>query len=214
MAFIRSGQDIPGRWTSYSLRWGEWLRTPACRSDGADSRSIAGLRGEACALERPNAPIRIGAQLGREGVHGLERALDRAAVGGGLRSQEANPRQRDIEGAKPPASSPIDELTRLREERAGSRAVTGGQLRVRERREDARLVPQRGAATASERERPLEHPRGRGEVAVRQLRSAEERRGLHPREHASALFRELDRTAAVGEGAGQITPQEIGRAHV
>src|SRR5947209_3549674 len=116
--------------------------------------SITELCGEACALERSDAPIRIGAQLGREGVQGLERALDRVAVGGGLRSQEANPRQRDIEGAKPPASSPIDELTRLREERAGSRAVTGGQLRVRERREDARLVPQCGAPITSERQRP------------------------------------------------------------
>src|SRR5882724_4469310 len=140
---------------------GEWLRTPACRSEGA---------GEACALERSHAPIRIGAQLGREGVQGLERALDRGAVGSGLRSQEANPRQRDIEGAKPPASSPINELTRLNEERTGSRTVTGGHLRVRERREDARLVPQRGAPIASERERPLEHTRGRGEVAARELR--------------------------------------------
>src|SRR2546428_7034827 len=166
-----------------------------------------GLRGEACALERSDAPIRNGAQLGREGVQGLERALDRGAVGGGLRSQEANPRQRDIGGAKPPDSSPIDELARLREERAGSRAVTGGQLRVRQRREDARLVPQRGAPITSERERPLEYARGRGEVAVRELRSAEKRRGLHPRGHASALFRELDGTAAVGERAGQITPQ-------
>src|SRR5919106_1982461 len=160
---------------------GEWLRTPACRSEGVESadsardvsRSITGLRGEACALERSDAPIRIRAQLGREGVQGLQRAVDRGAAGGGLRSQEANPRQRDIEGAKPPASSAIDELTRLREERAGSRAVAGGQLRVRKRREDARLVPQRGAATTSERERPLEHTRGRGEVAVRELRSAE-----------------------------------------
>src|SRR3989454_5864684 len=166
-----------------------------------------GLRGEACALERSDAPIRNGAQLGREGVQGLERALDRGAVGGGLSSQEATPRQRDIEGAKPPASSPGDELTRLREERAGSRAVTGGQLRVRERREDARLVPQRGASIASERKRPLEHARGRGRVAVRELGSAEERRGLHPREHASVLFRELDGAAAVGERAGQVTPQ-------
>src|SRR3989441_11543260 len=121
-----------------------------------------GLSSEACALERSEAPIRNGAQLGREGVQGLERALDRGAVGGGLGSQETDPRQRDIEGAKPPASSPIDELTRLGEERAGSRAVAGGQLRVRERREDARLVPQRGAPITSERERPLEHTRGRG----------------------------------------------------
>ena len=58
--------------------------------------SITELCGEACALERSDASIRIGAQLGREGVQGLERALDRSAVGGGLRSQEANPRQRDI----------------------------------------------------------------------------------------------------------------------
>src|SRR6059036_1320479 len=172
-----------------------------------DSASITELCGEACALERSDAPIRIGAQLGREGVQGLERALDRVAVGGALRSQEANPRQGDIEGAKPPASSPVDELTRLGEECAGSRAVAGGQLRVRERREDAWLVPQRGASIASERECPLEHTRGRREVAVSELCSAEKRRGLHSREHASALFREIDGTAAVGEGAGQITPQ-------
>src|SRR5438067_4896061 len=198
-----SGSFLDIAFISFSTRYTRqnyfWVRL--------DSRSMTGLCGEACALDRSDAPIRIGAQLGREGVQGLERALDRSAVGGGLRSQEANLRQRNIEGAKPPASSPIDELTRLREERAGSRAVTGGQVRVRERREDARLVPQRGAPTASERARPLEHPRGRGGVAVRQLRSAEKRRGLPPREHAPALFRELDRTVAVGERAGQITPQ-------
>ena len=129
------------------------------------------------------------------------------AVGGGLRGQEASPRQRDIEGAEPPASSPIDERTRLREERASARAITGGQLCVRKRREDARFVPQRGAPITSERERPLEHTRGRGEVAAGELGSAEKRRGLHPREHASALFRELDGTATMGERAGQITPQ-------
>ena len=128
--------------------------SPACRSEGAEidsrdgyARSDCRSGGEACALERSDAPIRIGAQLGREGVQGLERALDRGAVGGGFRSHEANPGQRDIEGAKPPASSPVDELTRFGEERAGSRAVAGGQLRVRERREDARLVPQRGVPT-------------------------------------------------------------------
>ena len=64
------------------------LQTPSAGANG--------LCGEACALERSDAPIRIGAQLGREGVQGLERALDRSAVGGGLRSQEANLRQRDI----------------------------------------------------------------------------------------------------------------------
>src|SRR5207247_1419253 len=62
-------------------------------------------------------------------------------------------------------------------------------------------------ATTDSSARPLEYTRGRGEVAGRELRSAEKRRGLHPREHASALFRELDGTAAVGERAGQITPQ-------
>src|SRR6267378_2315603 len=146
---FRGGRPRQPRWRRAEVgRW-RWGRIGV----RLDSRSLTGLRGEACALERGDAPIRNGAQLGREGVQGLERALDRGAVGGGLRSQEANPRQRDIEGAKPPASSPVDELTRLREERAGSRAVTGGQLRFRQRREEARLVPQRGASIASERER-------------------------------------------------------------
>src|SRR5258705_8872759 len=77
--------------------------------------SERGSGGEACALERADAPIGIGAQLGGEGVQGLECGLDHGAVGGGLRSQEANPRQRDIEGAKPPASPSVDELTRLGE---------------------------------------------------------------------------------------------------
>jgi hypothetical protein len=89
------------------------------------SRSIIESRREACALERSDAPTRNGAQLGCECVQGLERGLDRDAVGGWLRRQEANPRQRDIEGAKPPASSPVDELTRLSEERASPRTVTG-----------------------------------------------------------------------------------------
>src|SRR3989441_5311977 len=162
----RPRQDIPGRWTLKPSRCGRMAADTSLSFRGSRNRQPRWLRaevGEACALERSDVPIRLGAQLGREGVQGLERALDRGAVRGRLRSQEANPRQRDIEGAKPPASSPIDELTRLREERAGSRAVTGGQLRVRERREDARLVPQRGAPIASERERPLEHTRGRGE---------------------------------------------------
>src|SRR6266850_8202909 len=166
-----------------------------------------GLRAEARALERRDAPVRIGAQLGREGLQGFERALDRGAVGGGLRSQETHPGQRDVEGAEPPASSPIDELTRLDEKRAGSRAVTSSEPGIRERREDARLVPQRGASMASERERPLEPTRGRGEVGVRELHRAQKSRGLHLREDASALFRELDGPAAVGERAGRITPQ-------
>src|SRR5919197_3156733 len=118
---------------------------------------LTGLRGPACALERGDAPIRIGADLGRDGVQGVERAFDRGAIGGRLRRQKANPRQRDVESTKPPASSLLDELTRLGEECARSRPVTGGQLRLRQRREDARLVPQRGASTASEPSRPLEH---------------------------------------------------------
>src|SRR5437867_13418063 len=81
-----------GAFISFSTRYTRqnyfWVRL--------DSRSITGLCGEPCALERSDAPIRIRAQLGREGVQGLERALDRSAVGGGLRSQEANLRQRDI----------------------------------------------------------------------------------------------------------------------
>src|SRR6185295_17309886 len=85
----------------------------ASRLDSAFSSfstgSTTGLCGEACALEPRDAPIRIRAQLGRESVQGLERALDRGAVGGGLRRQEANPRQGDIEGGKPPTSSPVDD---------------------------------------------------------------------------------------------------------
>src|SRR3989442_14762988 len=53
---------------------GEWL--PTAQID-------EGLRAETCALERSDAPIRIGAQLGREGVQGIERALDRGAVQAG-----------------------------------------------------------------------------------------------------------------------------------
>ena len=87
-----SGSFLDIAFISFSTRYTRqnyfWVRL--------DSVSMTELCGEACALERSDAPIRIGAQLGREGVQGLERALDRSAVGGGLRSQEANPRQRDI----------------------------------------------------------------------------------------------------------------------
>src|SRR5215470_2257453 len=96
---------------------------------------------EARPLRGNDASIRIGAQLGGEGLQRLERALPRGAVGGLLRSHEVNPRQRDIERAQSPAESPVDELARLGEERTGFGAVTGGQLRVRERRQNARLVP-------------------------------------------------------------------------
>src|SRR5881296_1898521 len=75
-----SGSFLDIAFISFSTRYTRqnyfWVRL--------DSRSITGLCGEACALERSDAPIRIGAQLGRE------------TVGGGLRSQEANLRQRDI----------------------------------------------------------------------------------------------------------------------
>src|SRR5215510_12102216 len=92
--------------------------------------------GQASALERRGTPIRFGAQLSGERVKGRERGLDRRPVGDGLRRQEANLRQRDIEGAKPPASSAVDELTRLGQERARAGAVAGGQPGVRECRED------------------------------------------------------------------------------
>src|SRR5690348_9812086 len=115
------------------------------------------LCSEARPLQRSDASVRIGAQLGGEGIQRLERALDRGAVGGLLRSHEVNPRQRDIESAQSPAASPFDELTRLREERTGFGAVTGGQLRVRERRQNSGLVPQRGPPIASERQRPREY---------------------------------------------------------
>src|SRR2546426_2869978 len=93
--------------------------------DRLDSRSITGLCGEACALERSDAPIGIGAQLGREGVQGLERALDRSAVGGGLRSQEANPTPARHSKAPSRQPRPRSTSSRLREERAGSEAITG-----------------------------------------------------------------------------------------
>src|SRR5262249_48942424 len=168
---------------------------------------VHGLRRLASALQRSDAPIRLGTQLRRDGVQGLERALDRWAVGGGLGGQEANPPPRDIESAEPPASPPVDELARLDEERASSRAVAGGQLRVRERCQDAWLVPERGASMASERECPLEPTPRRVKGAVLEFRGGEKRRGLHLGEHASVLFRERDGAAAVSQRAGQIAPQ-------
>src|SRR6185436_2583021 len=93
------------------------------------------------------------------------------------------------------------------EEHPGSRAVSGGQLRLRERREDTRLVPQGGSPGASEREDPFEGTRGGGEIAARELRGAEERARLHLSEEASALVRQRDGTAAVVESAGEIPPQ-------
>src|SRR5437763_19637 len=123
-----------------------------------DSRSMTGFCGEACALERSDAPIRIGAQLGREGVQGLERARSQC---GRRRAPKPGGEPTPARHSKAPSRQPPPRSTssRLREERAGSRS--DHRLRVRDRREDARLVPQRGASTASERERPLEHTRGR-----------------------------------------------------
>src|SRR5215510_13052597 len=80
-----------------------------------------GLCGEAGTLERSPAPIGIGAELGREGVQGVECAPDRGTIGGRLRSQEPNPCQCDIEDVESPASATADELQGFVEERAGSR---------------------------------------------------------------------------------------------
>src|SRR4029077_6998848 len=89
----------------------------------------------------------------------------RGAVRDGLRGKEAHPRQLDVASAESPAQPPLDGLARFDEERAGSRAIAGGPLRVRERRQDARLVPQCGPPRARERERGLERARGGGAVA-------------------------------------------------
>ena len=108
---------------------------------------------EARALELRHPPVGIGAEFGRESLHGLERALDRGAVRDGLRGKEAHSRQLDVAGAESPAPAPLDGLARFGEEGAGSGAIAGGPLRVRERRQDARLVPQCGAPRAREPER-------------------------------------------------------------
>src|SRR2546428_4160890 len=116
-----SGSFLDIAFISFSTRYTRqnyfWVRL--------DSVSMTELCGEACALERSDAPIRIGAQLGREGVQGLERALDRSAVGGGLRSQEANPTPARHSKAPSRQPRPRSTSSRLREERAGSEAITG-----------------------------------------------------------------------------------------
>src|SRR5437867_5543209 len=84
--------------TSKPSRCGRMAADTSLSFRGSRNRQPRWLRaevGEARALERRDAPIRIGAQLGREGVHGLQRALHRGAAGGSLRSQEARPRQRN-----------------------------------------------------------------------------------------------------------------------
>src|SRR5262245_17733215 len=102
---MSSRQDIP---VGLRAEVGKWGRDAS--GWGRDSRSIAGLCGEAGTLDRSHAPIGIGAELGREGVQGIERASDRGTVGGRLRSLEPNPRQCDIEDAQSPATATADEL--------------------------------------------------------------------------------------------------------
>src|SRR3989441_7480238 len=185
-----------------------WTRRPSfARSVRQDRASRSDRFSEARALELRHPPVGIGAEFGREGLHGLERALDRGAVRDGLRGKEAHPRQLDVAGAESPALPALDGLARFGEERPGSGAIAGGPLRVRERRQDARLVPQCGAPRARERERSLERARGGGDVAGGELGGAEKRGGLDPGERASALFRQLDSPAAVSERAGEIAPQ-------
>src|SRR5213592_235097 len=178
MNFIASP---PPSWTSRSCR-------PRQDYQAAEIESRDGYARRA----RSSAAMR---RYGSEPSSAVRASTDSSALSIARRSEagsEARRRTHASATSKAPSRQPRPRSTssRASEERAGSRAVTGGQLRVRERREDARLVPQRGAPITSERERPLEHTRGRGEVAVRELRSAEKRRGLQPREHASALFRE------------------------
>src|SRR2546425_5233657 len=197
---------LPEPWSSSS--GGGWTRRPYfARSVRQDRASRSGRFGEARALGPRHPPGGIGAEFGREGLHGLECALDRGAVRDGLRGKEAHPRQLDVAGAESPALPPLDGLARFGKERAGSGAIAGGPLRVRERRQDARLVPQCGAPRARERERGLERARGGGDVARRELGGAEKRGGLDPGERTAALFRQLGGTAAVGERAGEIAPQ-------
>src|SRR2546430_1110936 len=67
--------DIPGRWTSKPSRCGRIAADTSLSFRGGRNRQPRWLRaevGEACALERSDAPIRIGAQLGREGVQRSE----------------------------------------------------------------------------------------------------------------------------------------------
>jgi hypothetical protein len=127
-------------WSSSSGA-GETRGPYLARSLRQDGASRSDRFGEARALKLRHPPVGIGAEFGREGLQGLERALDRGAVRNGLRDEEAHPRQLDVAGAEPPAPPPLDGLARFGEERAGAGAVAGDPLRVREHRQDARLVP-------------------------------------------------------------------------
>src|SRR5439155_14974603 len=121
--------------------------------------------------------------------------------------QEADPCQLDVAGAASPAPPPLDGLARFSEESAGSGAVAGGEPRVGERRQDARLVPQGRAPRAREPEGGLQRARGGRDVAGRELGRAEKGGGLDPGERTTALFRQLDSTAAVSKCPAEITPQ-------
>jgi len=92
------------------------LSSRGAEFDSRGGRAGTGSWGEPCPLERHEAPIRVGAQLGRQGVQGRERAQRVWPGWPDSTGQEANPRQRDVEGAEPPAPSPVDEFTGLREE--------------------------------------------------------------------------------------------------
>jgi len=83
----------------------------------------------------------------------------------------------------------------------GSGAITGGSPRIRERCQDARLVPQGGAPRARDPEGGLQRARGGGDVACRELGGTEKRRGLNLGEWTSPLSRQLDSTAAARERA-------------
>ena len=56
------------------------LASPDCGRLGELAGRDGDRLSEACALELRHPPVRIGAQFGREGVQGFERALDRGAV--------------------------------------------------------------------------------------------------------------------------------------
>ena len=60
------------------------LSSRGAEFDSRGGRAGTGSWGEPCPLERHEAPIRVGAQLGRQGVQGRERALDCGTVRGGL----------------------------------------------------------------------------------------------------------------------------------
>src|SRR2546426_10665356 len=179
LATIPRQMFLPEPWSSSS--GAGWTRRPYfARAVRQERASRSDRFSEARALELRHPPVGIGAEFGRKGLQGLERALDRGAVRDGLRGKEAHPRQLDVAGAESPALPPLDGLARFGEERAGSGAIASGPLRVRERRQDARLVPQCGAPRARERERGLERARGGGDVAGGELRGAEKTGGPHP----------------------------------